>query len=122
MKETFKNIQVYKGCEGLEYEALCVHLDVEFSAGYKVPKFDVFSGKGNPQALLRSFFHKLVRVGKYEAIRIKFFIRSLIEEALDWYTRQDRQIWRSWGLMVQEFIDRFRFNTEAILDRFHLMK
>ncbi|XP_055830916.1 uncharacterized protein LOC129899948 [Solanum dulcamara] len=122
LKEAFKSIQVHKGCEGLEYEDLCVHLDVELPVGYKVPKFDVFDGKGNPRAHLRSYCHKLVGVGKDEAIRIKLFIRSLTREALDLYTSQDPKKWCSWSIMAYEFMDRFKFNTEAIPDRFYLMK
>ncbi|KAH0696019.1 hypothetical protein KY289_013501 [Solanum tuberosum] len=82
------SIQVHKGVEGLQYEDLCVHPDVELPVGYKVPKFD---GKGNPRAHLRSYCDKLVGVGKDEAIRMKLFIRSLTGEALDWYTSRDPQ-------------------------------
>lgn len=64
LKEAFKSIQVHKGVESLEYEDLCVHPDVELPMGYKVPKFDVFDGKGNPRAHLRSYCDKLVGVGK----------------------------------------------------------
>ncbi|XP_060190520.1 uncharacterized protein LOC132619713 [Lycium barbarum] len=53
---------------------------------------------------------------------MKLFIRSLTGETLDWYTCQDSQKWHSWGEMAQEFMDRFRFNTETVPDRFYLMK
>ncbi|XP_055806917.1 uncharacterized protein LOC129875663 [Solanum dulcamara] len=122
LKEAFKSIQLHKECEGFEYEDLCVHPDVELPVGYKVPKFDVFDGKGNPRAHLRSYCDKLVGVGKDEAIRMKLFIRSLTGEALDWYTSQDPKKWHSWSIMAQDFMDRFKFNTEAIPDRFYLMK
>ncbi|KAG5589745.1 hypothetical protein H5410_040259 [Solanum commersonii] len=114
LKKTFKSIQVHKGVEDLEYEDLCVHLDVELPVGYKVPKFD---RKGNPRAHLRSYCDKLVGVGKDEAIRMKLFIRSLTGEAFDWYTSRDPYKWNSWDAMAQEFMDRFKFNTEAIPDR-----
>ncbi|XP_055812085.1 uncharacterized protein LOC129882003 [Solanum dulcamara] len=122
LKEAFKSIQLHKECEGLEYEDLCVHSDVELPAGYKVPKFDVFDRKGNPRAHLRSYCDKLFGVGKDEAIRMKLFIRSLTGKALDWYTSQDPKKWHSWSIMAQDFMDRFKFNTEAIPDRFYLMK
>ncbi|XP_019232633.1 PREDICTED: uncharacterized protein LOC109213305 [Nicotiana attenuata] len=121
LKETFKSLKTVRSIDGLEYEDLCVHPDVDLPAGYKVPKFDMFDGKGNPRAHLRSNCDKLVGVGKDEAIRMKLFIRSLIGEALDWYTSQDPQKWRSWSVMAQEFKDRFRFNTETNPDRFYLM-
>ncbi|XP_055806884.1 uncharacterized protein LOC129875618 [Solanum dulcamara] len=100
LKEAFKSIQLHKECEGFEYEDLCVHPDVELPVGYKVPKFDVFDGKGNPRAHLRSYCDKLVGVGKDEAIRMKLFIRSLTGEALDWYTSQDPKKWHSWSIMA----------------------
>ncbi|XP_060170035.1 uncharacterized protein LOC132600717 [Lycium barbarum] len=88
LKEAVRSIQTHKGCEGLEYEDLCIHPDIEFPAGYKVPKFDMFDGKGNPRAHLRLYCDKLIGVGKDQAIRMKLFIRSLTGEALDWYTCQ----------------------------------
>ncbi|XP_060202773.1 uncharacterized protein LOC132631196 [Lycium barbarum] len=122
LKEAVRSIQTHKGCEGLEYEDLCIHPAIELPAGYKVPKFDMFDGKGNPLAYLRSYCDKLVGVGKDQAIRMKLFIKSLTGEALDWYTCQDPQKWHSWGEMAQEFMDRFKFNTETVLGRFYLMK
>ncbi|MCE3050224.1 hypothetical protein HAX54_046692, partial [Datura stramonium] len=53
LKETFKSILVHKGYEGIEYEHLCVPLDIKLPVGYKVLKFDIFDGKGNPHACLR---------------------------------------------------------------------
>ncbi|KAJ8574068.1 hypothetical protein K7X08_010579 [Anisodus acutangulus] len=122
LKEAFKNIQTSKGHEGLEYEDLCMHPDIELPVGYKMPKFDLFDGKGNPYSHLRSYCDKLVGVGKNQAIIMKIFIRSLTGEALDWYTSQDPRKWHDWGTMAQDFVDRFRFNTDTVLDRFYLMK
>ncbi|XP_070013655.1 uncharacterized protein [Nicotiana sylvestris] len=121
LKKAFKNLKIVRSMEGLEYEDLCVHPDVDLLAGYKVPKFDMFDGKGNRRAHLRSYCHKLVGVGKDEAIRMKLFIRSLTREAIDWHTIQGPQKWRSWSVMAQEFMDRFRFNTETNPDKFYLM-
>ncbi|KAJ8531411.1 hypothetical protein K7X08_026845 [Anisodus acutangulus] len=53
---------------------------------------------------------------------MKLFVRSLTGEALDWYTSQSPQKWRNWGTMAQDFVDRFKFNTDTVLDRFYLMK
>ncbi|KAJ8535673.1 hypothetical protein K7X08_023393 [Anisodus acutangulus] len=122
LKEAFKNIQTSKGHEGLEYEDLCMHPDIELPVGYKMPKFDLFDGKGNPYSHLRSYCDKLIGVGKNQAIIMKLFVRGLTGEALDWYTSQDPQKWRNWGTMAQDFVDRFKFNTDTVLDRFYLMK
>ncbi|KAJ8564732.1 hypothetical protein K7X08_001192 [Anisodus acutangulus] len=68
LKEAFKNIQTSKGHEGLEYEDLCMHPDIELPVGYKVPKFGLFDGKGNPHAHLRSYCDKLIGVGILQPI------------------------------------------------------
>ncbi|XP_070004823.1 uncharacterized protein [Nicotiana sylvestris] len=121
LKEAFKSLKTVRSMEGLEYEDVCVHPDVDLPAGYKVPKFDMFDGKGNPRAHLMLYCDKLVGVGNDEAIRMKLFIRSLTGEALDWYTSQDPQKWRNRSVMEQDFMDRFRFNTKTNPDRFYLM-
>ncbi|KAJ8541989.1 hypothetical protein K7X08_016855 [Anisodus acutangulus] len=69
LKEAFKNIQTIKGHEGLEYEDLCMHPDIELPVGYKVPKFSLFDGKGNPHAHLRSYCDKLIGVGILQPIQ-----------------------------------------------------
>ncbi|KAJ8531506.1 hypothetical protein K7X08_026940 [Anisodus acutangulus] len=69
LKEAFKNIQTIKGHEGLEYEDLCMHPDIELPVGYKVPKFGLFDGKGNPHAHLRSSRDKLIGVGILQPIQ-----------------------------------------------------
>ncbi|KAJ8526532.1 hypothetical protein K7X08_029009 [Anisodus acutangulus] len=122
LKEAFKNIQTSKGHGELEYEDLCMHPDIELHVGYNVPKFDLFDGKGNPHAHLRSYCDKLIGVGKDQAIIMKLFVRSLTGETLDWYTSQNPRKWRNWSTMAQDFVDRFKFNADTVLDIFYLMK
>ncbi|KAJ8564427.1 hypothetical protein K7X08_000887 [Anisodus acutangulus] len=68
LKEAFKNIQTSKGHEGLEYEDPCMHPDIELPIGYKMQKFNLFDGKGNPYSHLRSYCDKLVGVGILQPI------------------------------------------------------
>nr|XP_033512185.1 uncharacterized protein LOC117276891 [Nicotiana tomentosiformis] len=89
---------------------------------YKPPKFDIFDGMGDPHAHLRAYFDKLVGVGRNEKLRMKLFIRILTGEALTWYTRQDPRNWRTWLDMADEFINRFRFNTDITPSRFALVQ
>lgn len=75
---------------GLNYEDLCINPDVELpDQGYKLPKFELFNGLGDPKAHLRMYCDKLVGVGRDEKIRMKLFMRSLTREALSWYIEQD---------------------------------
>nr|XP_033508816.1 uncharacterized protein LOC117273734 [Nicotiana tomentosiformis] len=116
-----KSLQVARGSETLDYEDLCIHPDVNMPALYKPPKFDIFDGTRDPHAHLRVYYDKLVGVGKNEKLRIKLFIRSLMGEALTWYTRQDPRNRRTWKDMAEDFMNLFRFNTEITPDWFALV-
>nr|XP_009624211.1 uncharacterized protein LOC104115320 [Nicotiana tomentosiformis] len=94
---------------------------MDMPTGYKPPKFDIFDGTGDPHAHLRAYCDKLVGVGGNVKPRMKLFIRSLMEEALTWYTRQDPRNWRTWQDIEEDFMNRFRFNTEITPDRFALV-
>ncbi|XP_070014051.1 uncharacterized protein [Nicotiana sylvestris] len=72
----------------------------------------------DPRVHLRTYYDKLVRVGKDEKINIKLFMRSLKGDALSWYISQDLKKWSSWVGMASDFMDRFRFNKENMPDVF----
>ena len=100
----------------MNYEDLCIRPDVELPEGYKPPKFEMFDGTGDPRVHLRTYYDKLVGVGKDEKIRMKLFMRSLKGDALSWYISQDPKKWSNWVSMASDFMDRFRFNTENAPD------
>ncbi|KAK4730139.1 hypothetical protein R3W88_023127 [Solanum pinnatisectum] len=120
LRKALKCLQVTRGVESLDSDDLCIHLDIDMPIGYKPPKFDMFDGKGDPHTHLRAYCDKLVGVGRNEKLRMKLFIRSLSREALTWYTRQDPRKWRDLQEMAEDFMNRFRFNTEIIADNFSL--
>ncbi|KAH0669397.1 hypothetical protein KY289_023890 [Solanum tuberosum] len=122
LREEVRNMWISKRGEKLEYEDLCVHPDIDLLDGYKPPKFEMFDGTGNPRNHLRSYCDNLVGVGRNEVVRMKLFIRSLIGDALTWYIEQDPKIWRNWSNMVEDFMERFRFNIEIVPDRPYLEK
>ncbi|KAM3286064.1 hypothetical protein P3S67_024863 [Capsicum chacoense] len=119
LKRAFRNIQVTRGTESLDYDDLCINPNIDMPEGYKTPKFDVFYRKGDPHTYLRAYCDKLVGVERNEKLRMKLFIQSLSGEALTWYTRQDPHKWRDWWEMAEDFISRFRFNTEIAQTGFH---
>ncbi|XP_016578834.2 uncharacterized protein LOC107876421 [Capsicum annuum] len=120
LKRIFKNMQVTRGTELLDYDDLCIHPNVDMPVGYKSPKFDIFDGKGDPHAHLRAYCNKFFSVRRNEKLRMKLFIRSLTGETLTWYTRQDPCKWRDWREIAEDFIRLFRFNTKIAPDRFSL--
>ncbi|KAM3323731.1 hypothetical protein P3S67_004882 [Capsicum chacoense] len=113
-------MQLSRGTESLDYNDLCIYPDIDIPTGYKPPKFDAFNGKGDPHAHLRAYCDKLVSVGRNEKLRMKLFIWSFSGEALTRYTGQDLHKWRDWQEMDEEFMSRFRFNTEITPNRFSL--
>ncbi|XP_070043155.1 uncharacterized protein [Nicotiana tomentosiformis] len=115
-----QGIEGAKGIEGLNYEDLCIQLDVELPEGYKPPKFKMFDGTGDPKVHLRTYCQKLIEVGKDERIRMKLFMRSLTGDALSWYINQNPKKWINWVSMASEFMDRFTFNTENVPDIFYI--
>ncbi|XP_070022179.1 uncharacterized protein [Nicotiana sylvestris] len=94
--------------------------DVELPKGYKPPKFEMFDETGDPKVHLRTYYDKLVGVGKDEIIRMKLFMRSLTGDALSWYINENPKKWVNWVSMVSNFKDRFRFNKENAPSVFYI--
>ncbi|KAK4733566.1 hypothetical protein R3W88_007827 [Solanum pinnatisectum] len=115
-----QHVEGSKRLGGLNYEDLCMHPDVELSEGYKLPKFELFNGMGDPKAHLRMYCDKLVGIGRDERILMKLFMRSLTGEALSWYIEQDPRKWVEWVDMATDFMNRFGFNIENAPDWFYI--
>ncbi|XP_070011035.1 uncharacterized protein [Nicotiana sylvestris] len=115
-----QGVEGSKRIEGLNYEDLCTQPDVELPKGYKPPKFKMFDGIKDPKVHLRTYYDKLVGVGKDERTRMKLFMRSLKGDALSWYISQDPKKWLNWVSMASDFMDKFRFNTENAPDVFYI--
>ncbi|XP_070014331.1 uncharacterized protein [Nicotiana sylvestris] len=94
--------------------------DVELPEGSKPPKFEMFDGIRDPRVHLRTYYDKLVGVGKDERIHMKLFMRSLKGDALSWYIIKDPKKWLNWVRMSSDFMDMFSFNTENALDVFYI--
>ncbi|XP_055814638.1 uncharacterized protein LOC129884346 [Solanum dulcamara] len=99
---------------GLNYEDLCIHPDLDLPEGFKIPKFDTFSGIGNPLAHLRAYCDQLVGVGKNEALLMRLFSRRLSGEALEWFSSQEMKQWPNWNALAKDFIERFAYNVENV--------
>ncbi|XP_070048473.1 uncharacterized protein [Nicotiana tomentosiformis] len=93
-----QSVEGGKGIEGLNYEDLCIHPDVQLPEGYKPPKFKMFDGTGDPKVHLGTYCDKLVGVGRDEQIRMKLFMRSLNGDALSWYISQNPKKWVNWWI------------------------
>ncbi|XP_070009744.1 uncharacterized protein [Nicotiana sylvestris] len=123
LKKLTSRIYGVEGCKGIErlnYENLCIEPDVELPEGYKPPKFEIFDGTGDPKVHLRTYYDKLMGVGKDERICMKLFMRSLTGDSLSWYISQTPKKWVNWVSVASDFMDLFRFNTENAPDAFYI--
>ncbi|XP_019239571.1 PREDICTED: uncharacterized protein LOC109219564 [Nicotiana attenuata] len=90
--------------------------------GFKMPKFDLYDGHGDPMAHLRGFCSKMRGAGGKDELLMAYFSQSLSGSALEWYTRQDHRRWYTWDDLAQAFACHFQYNLEIIPDRLSLTK
>ncbi|XP_070010402.1 uncharacterized protein [Nicotiana sylvestris] len=96
--------------------------EVQFPAGFKMPKFDLYDGHGDPVAHLRGFCRKMRGAGGRDELLMAYFSQSLSGSALEWYTWQDRSRWYTWDDLAQALTCHFQYNLEIVLDRLSLTK
>ncbi|XP_070015365.1 uncharacterized protein [Nicotiana sylvestris] len=110
------------GQVSVAYKDLCLFLDVQLSAGFKMPKFDLYDGHGDPVAQLRGFCSKMRGAGGKDELLMAYFSHSLSGLVLEWYTRQDHERWYTWDDLAQAFAGHFQYNPEIIPERLSLTK
>ena len=84
-----KDFQYTPYIVGLKYEDLCRHPYLELPEGFKVPKFDTYSGVENPFTHLRSYCDQFIGVGRDEVLLMRLFSHSLKGEALEWFISKE---------------------------------
>ncbi|XP_060202443.1 uncharacterized protein LOC132630865 [Lycium barbarum] len=107
---------------GLRYDDLWMHQDLDLPKGFKILKFEMFNGVGNPKAHLRSYYNQLVGVKKNEPLIMRLFSRSLTGEAAEWFATQDMRQWHTWEDMAESFMEWFRLTVETVPDHYYLEK
>ncbi|XP_060211888.1 uncharacterized protein LOC132639462 [Lycium barbarum] len=58
---------------GLSYDDLCMYPNLDLPKGFKVPRFEVFNGTGNPKAHRRAYCDQLVAVRDNQALIMRLF-------------------------------------------------
>ncbi|KAG5590726.1 hypothetical protein H5410_041240 [Solanum commersonii] len=66
----------FKPAHDLRYEKLCLHPRVELPPGFKILKFNMFDGNGDPVAHLKDFCSRLVGLENNEPLLMRLFIQS----------------------------------------------
>nr|XP_027083426.1 uncharacterized protein LOC113705706 [Coffea arabica] len=97
---------------GLDYDELCLFPNMQFSVGFKAPKFTKYDGTGNPKTYLRMFANKLGKPIDDENLPVHLFSESLEGDALDWYSNLKPEDMRSWMDLSIAFVRQYEYNCE----------
>ncbi|XP_049405306.1 uncharacterized protein LOC125868788 [Solanum stenotomum] len=95
IRKAMKEIDCIPEVDGLSYEDLCIHPDLDLPEGFKVPRFDTFGGTGNPLEHLRAY-------------------------SLEWFTSYETKQWSSLNALAKDFVERFAYNVEIVPDCYSL--
>ncbi|XP_070010822.1 uncharacterized protein [Nicotiana sylvestris] len=110
------------GQVSVAYKDLCLFPDVQLPVRFKIPKFDLYDGHGDPVVHLRGFCSKIRGSGGKNELLMAYFSQSLSGPALEWYTFQDNNRWYTWDVLAQAFARHFQYNVEIVPDRLSLTK
>ncbi|KAL0370603.1 UNVERIFIED_CONTAM: hypothetical protein Sangu_0378400 [Sesamum angustifolium] len=80
---------------------------LEDANGFQPPKFQQFDGKGNPKQHVAHVVETCNNAGTYGDHLVKQFVRSLKDNAFDWYTDLEAGSIDGWEQLEQEFLNRF---------------
>ncbi|XP_070005378.1 uncharacterized protein [Nicotiana sylvestris] len=122
LEQSFRNMQGLGGQVSVAYKDLCLFPDVQLSVGFKMLKFDLYDGHGDPVAHLRGFYSKMRGASGKDELLMAYFSQSLSGSALEWYTHQDHIRWYTWDDLAQAFTRHFQYNIEIVPDHLSLTK
>ncbi|TMW91816.1 hypothetical protein EJD97_013852 [Solanum chilense] len=83
IKKAMKYLQCVPDFTGLSYEDLCIHQNLNFLEGLKIPKFDTFGGVGNRMVHLRAYCDQLMGVGRDEPLLMCLFAEACAEKLVN---------------------------------------
>ncbi|XP_070007764.1 uncharacterized protein [Nicotiana sylvestris] len=122
LEQSLRNMQGLWGQVSVAYKDLCLFPEVYLPTEFRMPKFDLYDGHGDPVAHLRGFCSKMRSVGGKDELLMAYFNRSLSGATLEWYTRQDNNMWYTWDDLAQAFTRYFQYNIEIAPDRLSLTR
>ena len=103
LEQSLRNMQGIGSQMSVAYKDLCLFPDVQLPDGFKMPKFDLYDGYGDPMAHLRGYCSKMGGASRKYKLLMAYFSQSLSGAALEWYTRQDASRWYTWDDIAQAF-------------------
>ncbi|XP_070022284.1 uncharacterized protein [Nicotiana sylvestris] len=84
LEQSFRNMHGLGHQVSVAYKDLCPFPNVQLPAWFKMPKFDLYEGHGDPVAHLRGFCSKMRGAGGKDELLIAYFGQSLSGSALEW--------------------------------------
>ena len=107
LEQSMRNIQGLGGHKSVSFKDLCMFPNVHLPIGFKTPKFDKYSGHGDPVAHLKRYCNQLRGAGGKEELLMAYFGESLTGIASEWFIDQDISHWHVWDDMAQDFVQQF---------------
>ena len=95
--------------------------NLKMSEGYQPFNLQQFDGKGNLKQHITHFIKTCNDVGTYGIYLVIEFVRSLRENAFDWYTDLEPYSIYNWERLEQEFLNRF-YSTRRVVSTMELTK
>ncbi|XP_070029917.1 uncharacterized protein [Nicotiana sylvestris] len=77
LEQSFRYIRGLGGQVSVAYKDLCLFLNVQLPAGFKMPKFDLYNGHGDPVTHLRGFCSNMRGAGGKDELLMAYFSQSL---------------------------------------------
>ncbi|KAA0044977.1 ty3-gypsy retrotransposon protein [Cucumis melo var. makuwa] len=87
--------------------------------GYQPPKFQQFDGKGNPKQHIAHFVETCKNAGSRGDQLVRQFVRSLKENAFEWYIDLEPEVIDSWEQLEIEFLNHF-YRTRRVVSMMEL--
>ncbi|XP_075100341.1 uncharacterized protein LOC142176447 [Nicotiana tabacum] len=116
IEQPSKNKQGMGDQGSVSHKELSMSPDVHLPAGFKVPKFNLLDGYGDPVAHLRDYCSKMRSVSEKDDLLMAHFNTSLTGAALEWHNHQDINKWPTIGDMGQDFVRHFQYNIDIVPD------
>ncbi|WMV49519.1 hypothetical protein MTR67_042904 [Solanum verrucosum] len=88
--------------------------NLKMPEGYQPPKLQQFDGKESTKQHIAHFIEPCNIAGMYGDYLVKEFVRSLKENAFDWYTDLEPNSIDCWDQLEQEFLNRF-YSTRRVV-------
>ncbi|XP_070031893.1 uncharacterized protein [Nicotiana tomentosiformis] len=83
IEQSLKNMQEIGNQTNMSYNNLCMFPDVHLPARFKIPKFNLYDGRGDPVVHLRGYCSEMRSVGGKDKLLMAYFSESLSGAALE---------------------------------------